>query len=124
MRYGIRATPHKPIRALDPAPVAWAAQGPHPPLETAAVEATTARALDARRVHRVQLEGEKGKPEPRVEEIDVWPVVVNSGIRNTPDDPFAAQRLMQYAKSNCSHKMVAWLFKNRDKLSKLSLIHI
>ena len=62
VRYGIRATPHKPIRALDPAPVAWAAQGPHPPLETAAVEATTARALDARRVHRVQLEGEKGKP--------------------------------------------------------------
>ena len=119
VRYGIRATEHKPINALDPAPEAWCADGEHPPLEEAAAEPTTARALEARRVHRVQREGEQGKPEPRVEEIDVWPVIVRSGIRSGPDAPFAAQRLMQYAKSSCSPKMVAWLFKNRDKLPKL-----
>ena len=119
VRYGIRRAPHKPEEALDPRPLAWALGGEHPLLESAAAEPTNARALEARRTHQVQTQSGKGKPEPRVEEIDVWPVVVRAGVRNTPDDPYAAQRLVQYAKENCSQKMVAWLFKNRGRLPKL-----
>ena len=117
--YGISATPHKPMRALDPAPLSWSAVGEHPPLRVAAIEATTARALDARRRHREQTAGENGKPEPRVDEIDIWPVIVQSGIRNGPDEPHAVKKLMQYAKYHCSHKVVAWLFKNEERLQKL-----
>ena len=57
VRYGIRATMHKPLQALDPAPFAWACDGNHPALEIAAAEPTMARALEARRVHRVQTQG-------------------------------------------------------------------
>ena len=117
--YGIRATPHKPRAALDPQPMAWAYDGNHPELQLAAVAPTSARALEARRAHYVQTQSESGEPEPRVEEVDVWPVVVRAGFRNTPDDPYAAQRLISYAKESCSQKMVAWLFKNRERLPKL-----
>ena len=115
--YGIRWTPKKPRDALDPAPVRW--PGDHPPLEIAANPPTTAQALEARRTFRVQNDSEQGKSEPRVEEIDIWPIVVRSGVRNSPDDPHAKKRLIQYAKENCSPKTVAWLFKNRDRLSKV-----
>ena len=119
VRYGIRASPDKPAEALDPAPFAWAVGGPHPWLEAAAAEPTTARALEARRVHEVQRASEAGNAEPRVQEIDVWPVVVRAGVRNTPDDCHADKRLIAYAKENCSPKMVAWMFKNRSRLSGL-----
>ena len=95
MRYGIRATPHKSLQALDPAPFAWGCDGSHPTLEIAAAEPTTARALEARRVHRGQTHGEKGKPEPHVEEVDVWPVVVLS----TEQEP-AQQLIMEEMISN------------------------
>ena len=34
-------------------------------------------------------------------------------------DPYASQRLVKYAKTNCSPKIVSWMFKNRDRLAKL-----
>ena len=49
----------------------------------------------------------------------VWPIIVQSGIKNTPDNPFGKERLIKYAKDHCSHRVVSWLFKNRDKLTKL-----
>ena len=112
MAYGISTTPKKPKSALDPAPLAWSCDGEHPPLEIAAIQRTTASALAERRRHREQVEGEKGKPEPRVEEIDFWPIIVKSGVRNRPSEPFAVPKLMAYAKAHCTPKMVAWLFKN------------
>ena len=121
VRYGIRASEHKPMTALDPAPLAFSCMGPqaHPPLDVAAIEPTTAAALAARRKHREQVAGERRQPEPRTEDIDFWPVVVRSGLRPGPEEPFAVQKLMAYAKTNCSHKMVAWLFKNQDKIGAL-----
>ena len=119
VHYGARATPKKQQTALDPAPVAWCSTGEHPPLSAASREPTTARALEKRREAREQAEGEKGKPEPRVEEVDMWPIVVRSGIRNSPDDPHAVRKLIAYAKTSCSHKLVAWMFKNEDKLEKI-----
>ena len=121
VRYGIRATPHKPTAALDPAPLPYSCAGPrtHPPLEIAAAQPTTAAALAARRKHHAQEASGKGKPEPRVEDIDLWPVIVAAGVRNGPDEPFAVQKLIAYARSSCSPKIVAWLFKNEEKLSDL-----
>ena len=119
--YGIRATPHKPMAALDPAPLSYSSAGPraHPPLEIAATQPTTAAAVAARRKHQTQVAGEKGTPEPRVDDIDLWPVIVSSGVRKCADEPFAVQKLMAYAKSSCSPKIVAWLFKNQERLSSL-----
>ena len=118
VRYGACATPTKRQSALDPAPVAWCSTGKHPPLAEASRESTTTRALEKRRVAREQVAGEKGKPEPRVEEVDMWPIVVRSGVRNSPDHPHAVRKLMAYAKASCSHNVVAWMFKNEDKLEK------
>ncbi|CAK0835089.1 unnamed protein product [Prorocentrum cordatum] len=115
--YCANATPKKPRSALDVDYLAWPAD--HPPLSAAKREPTTARALEKRRTAREQVEGEKGKPEPRVEEVDLWPIVVRSGIRNTPDDPHAVRKLMAYAKTSCSHKVVAWMFKNEHVLEKI-----
>ncbi|CAK0810004.1 unnamed protein product [Prorocentrum cordatum] len=115
--YCANATPNKPRSALDVDYLAWPAD--HPPLSAAKREPTTARALEKRRTAREQVEGEKGKPEPRVEEVDLWPIVVRSGIRNTPDDPHAVRKLMAYAKTSCSHKVVAWMFKNEHVLEKI-----
>ncbi|CAK0902955.1 unnamed protein product [Prorocentrum cordatum] len=115
--YCANATPKKPRSALDVDYLAWPAD--HPPLSAAKREPTTARALEKRRTAREQVEGEKGKPEPRVEEMDLWPIVVRSGIRNTPDDPHAVRKLMAYAKTSCSHKVVAWMFKNEHVLEKI-----
>ena len=71
--YGITATVKKPRAALDPAPLSWCVHGVHPPLEEAAVEPTTARALAVRRQRSVDAAGEKGKAEPRAQDIDLWP---------------------------------------------------
>lgn len=119
MRYGTRATPGKPQDELDPEPLLWSADGQHPPLQEVDEQPTTASALTARRSAKVQRCSEHGKADPRVEEVDLWPVVVQSGARNTQDNPYAKERLMKYAKDHCSHKVVAWMFKHRDKLDKL-----
>ncbi|CAK0856038.1 unnamed protein product [Prorocentrum cordatum] len=51
------------------------------------------------RTAREQVEGENGKPEPCVEEVDLWPIVVRSGMRNSP--------------------VAAWMFKNERMLEKI-----
>ena len=117
--YGIHRAPRKPEEALDPRPLARAPGGVHPPLESAAAEPTNARALEARRMHKIRTQSGKSKPAPCVEEIDAWPVVVMAGVRNTPRDPYAAHRFFQYAKEKCSQNMVAWLSKNWERLQKL-----
>ena len=43
--YETRATPHKMLAALDPNPLLWAADGNHPSLEVACIEATTAHTM-------------------------------------------------------------------------------
>ena len=54
-----------------------------------------------------------------MQEIDLWPVVVQSGARLTPDDPHAEERLMKYAKAHCSPKIVAFLYKNSAFLKSI-----
>ncbi|CAK0839413.1 unnamed protein product [Prorocentrum cordatum] len=109
------ATP-KPRSALGADYLAWPAE--HPPLTAAKSGPTTARAADMRRTAREQVEGEKWKPEPRVEEVDLWPIAVRSGIRNSLGDPRAVRKLMARAKTPCSRDVVAWMFKNEHVLEK------
>eukprot|EP00959_Pyramimonas_sp_CCMP1952_P010361 217096-Pyramimonas_sp.AAC.1 len=64
----------------------------------------TARVLEKRRTAQEQVEGEQGKPEPRVEEADLWPILVRFGFRNSLGDPRAVRKLMACAKTSCPHK--------------------
>jgi len=54
-----------------------------------------------------------------VSEYDLWPIVVESGIRNAVGDRQAYLRLMQYVKSHCSQAVCAFVFKNRTRLPGL-----
>jgi hypothetical protein len=75
--------------------------------------------LKAKMEVRVLKASEKGRPGPRVREIDFWPIVVEQGIRNTEDDRNAHLRLVRYARKHCTAEMVDFLFKNRHKLPSL-----
>ena len=97
----------------------WSADGDHPPLDLCIHEPITASALQAHRQHLEDRAAGEGDAPPRVAEIDVWPVVARSGIRNTADEPFAKEKLMKYAKKHCSKAMVTFLFKNRARLNSL-----
>ena len=117
--YGVHATTKKSRSALDPSPVSWARDGPHPRLLDEANEPITASALESRREKHTQAAGEEGKGEPRVSDIDMWPVIVRSGIKPDPDNPYTTEKLMAYVKKNCSHATVAWLYKNEEKIPKM-----
>ena len=116
VRYGRVQTPDKPQEALDPAPFSWAAESPHPPIDQCVHEPTTASALDARRVRLEQAASGRGKAPPRVREIDVWPLVIASGVRVVANSKDAENRLIRYAKAHGSDAMNAFLFKNRHRL--------
>jgi hypothetical protein len=119
VRYGRVPTPRKLPGALDPAPWTWAAAGAHTPLDDCVHEPTTAKALGARRMLLEHTASARGKPVPRVREVDVWPVVVAAGVRIQGSGMHAEYRLMQYAKAHCSDAMVAFLFKHRSRLTQL-----
>ena len=82
-------------------------------------EPITANALRANRLKREHDAAEAGEQEPRVTELDVWALVVRSGVKNTDDNRHAHLELASYAKKHCSVIMCAWLFKNRMKLPNL-----
>ncbi|CAK0821820.1 unnamed protein product, partial [Prorocentrum cordatum] len=91
-----RAHCRKPRSALDVDYLAWPTE--HQPLTAACdLERRTARE----------------------QEVDLWPIAVRSGIRNSPDDPHAARKLTACARTSCSHKVVAWMFKNEHVLEKI-----
>ena len=119
VRYGRVPRPTKPQAALDPAPFTWAAAGPHPPLDACVHEPTCAKALEARRTRVEHAASAAGKGAPHVREVDVWPVVVASGVRVDGGSQLAEKRLIRYAKAHCSDPMVAFLFKNRHRLAGL-----
>jgi len=110
----------KPVASLDRAPLLWAAPGwRHPAPDECCYPPCTAEALLARRQKAIDTAMEKGKADPRIQEIDVWPLVVRANIRYTDDDHTAHKRLMAYAKAYSSPAMVAFLFKNRSRLPGL-----
>ena len=58
-----------------------------------------------------------GRAPPRVREIDVWPLVVASGVRVEANSIQPENRLIRYAKAHASDAMHAFLFKNRHRLT-------
>ena len=88
VRYGVMPTPTKPSEGLDdPAKVvAWPKS--HPPLMDAAQEPTTAAALLRRRNNALKEASSEGAKEPRATEMDLYPIIVREGFRNTDDAPW------------------------------------
>ena len=119
VRYGCMPTPKKPRAELDPTPFAWSRDGTHPPLFEVAQEPTTAVALSRRREFKVKQAAEEGNPEPRPTEMDLYPIIVQQGFRNTPDDYVADKKLVQFLKNFGTPALVQFAFKNRHKLAGL-----
>ena len=117
VRYGFIPTPKKLLTELDPTPRVWPPQ--HPPLFEASQEPMTAAALRRRREHSVKAASEQGKPEPRATEMDLYPIVVREGFKNTPDEPWASKRLVSYLKKHGSPAVVALAWKIRSRLDAL-----
>ena len=67
----------------------------------------------------LQKAGEEGKHDPKVNDLDIWALVVRSGIRNTPDNRQAHLRLAAYAKAHCGETVVHYLWKKRHQLQSL-----
>ena len=116
VRYGVIPTPRKPQSSLDTEPRTWARDGRHPSLYDASQEPTTAPALKRRREKAVLKASEKGDVEPKAHEMDLYLVIVENNIRNTPDQPWAAEKLIQILKARGSPALVRLAWKLRQKL--------
>jgi hypothetical protein len=119
IRYCYVPSPTKPLASLDTHPLLWAQVGDHPALHLCCNEPATAAATQAKRQRREFKAAETGKKEPKVSEYDLWPIVVESRIRNLPGDRTAHLRLVQYVKTHCSSAVCAFVFKNRARLPQL-----
>ena len=73
----------------------------------------------AKRVKREHAASERGRADPRASEYDLWPIVVQSGIRNGVGEKTAHIRFIQYVKAHCSHSVCALVFKLRARLPGL-----
>ena len=112
-------SPTKPRASLDVNPLLWARVGQHPPLHLACNEPNTSSAMMAKRQRKEDQAAEKSKPEPRMSDYELWPILIESGIKNTADDRQAHLRFMQYAKQHCSPATCAFVFRNRARLPAL-----
>lgn len=119
IRYCCLPSPSKPLCSLDPSPALWAADGMHPDPRTCCHEPATAAAHRARQLKAESNAAEAGKKEPRASEFDLWPIIVQNGFKNTPDNRSAHLQLMDYAKRHCSSPVCSFIFKIRAKLPSL-----
>ena len=119
VRYCAVETPKKPKSCLDKTPVLWARDGQHPHVLDCCYEPVTSQALTAKRQKLVHDASAKGKSEPRVNDLDVWALVVRAGVRNDADDQTAHLQLAAYAKEHCGEEMVRFLFKRRHVLRRM-----
>ena len=119
IRYCTVPSPSKTSSALDKCPLLWAKEGSHPPLHQCCHEPVTAAAMSTKRRRREHHAAEEGKPEPRMTEFELWPIVVESGIRNKPGSHDAHVLFMDYVRRTCSAAVCAFVFKSRARLPKL-----
>ena len=119
VRYCAVPNPVKPRATLDPQPVLWSRVGTHPPLHLVYHEPQIATAMRAKRQRMEDTAAEKGKSEPRMTDYQLWPIVVESGIRNTVAHKGAHLRFLQYVKAHCSAAVCEYTFRNRARLSAL-----
>ena len=119
VRYGAMPSPTKPQESLDPTPYTWSQAGAHVPLFEACQQPSTAVALQQRREGKVKTAASAGDREPRPAELDLYPIIVQHGFKNTPDDQTADKQLIQWVKAHGTPAMVAFVFKIRMKLPAL-----
>ena len=119
VRYCAMASPKKPEAAIDGAPELWARSGVHPPVMDCCYAPVTEAALTAKRQKVVGEATADGKAEPKVNDLDVWALVVRAGVRNDTDDQTAHLQLAAYAKEHCGEAMVQYLFKRRSFLRRM-----
>ena len=119
LNYLSRPSPEKPFSSLDPSPILWAADGLHPPVHECNNPPMTMEAIRARRQYVERSCAEDGKKQPRVSEMDLWPIVVANDIKNTPDDPNGDLHLMAWVKEKGTLEMQQFCFKQRAKLKSL-----
>ena len=118
IRYCCVQSPEKPEGSLDMMPVLWSADGGHPALRLCREEPLTAKALAARSEAAYQKACGEGKAQ-KLSELDIWPIVVENGFRNGPDEHVAHLKLISYVKAHCSRDMQMFLFKRRQALPAL-----
>jgi hypothetical protein len=118
IRYVSVCSEKKPEGTLDLEPELWSFDGEHPPLHTCRDEPLTAAALRRRGEVKYQKAAGDGKRE-KITELDVWPIVVENGFRNGPDEHTAHLKLVAHAKKHCSSAMQTFLFKRRHLLPGL-----
>ena len=120
VRYlAIPSPPKKPAECLDKAPVLWAQGAAHPPIIDCCYAPVTEKALEAKRLKLVHEAVQNGKAEPRINDLDVWALVVRAGVRNDVDDQTAHLQLAAYAKKHCGEAMVHYLWKRRNVLRRM-----
>lgn len=116
VRYGFMPTPKKPDETLDQDALAWCRNGEHPELFEASQQPTTAAALKGKREYAVKAASGAGKEEPRASELDLYPIIVRNGFRNTADAPWADKQLIQYLKTCGTPALVKLAWRIRQKL--------
>ena len=109
-------SPHKSLAELDPTPFLWAAQGCHPPLAEASRVPVDAGFLAAKREHSRRESAEAGKAEPRFQEVEIWPVVVQQNISS---EGHGREQLMSFAKRCGGPGMVKFCWNNWARLQEL-----
>ena len=75
--------------------------------------------MRVKRQRKEDWAAEKSKPEPRMSEYELWPIVVESGIKNTAEDRQAHLRFIQYVRDHCSPATCAFVFKRQARLPSL-----
>ena len=118
-RYLAVESPKKPAASLDQRPLLWAREGAHPHVVDSTYAPVTAEALTAKRQKVASDAARDGKAEPKVNDLDVWALVVRSGVRNDDDDQTANLQLVAFAKAHCGEAMVNYLFKKRHVLPRM-----
>ena len=109
--YNYLPSPTKPEGELDPEPLLWPAG--HAPLAEASRPPVTAAAIAAKAEKARKARAGQGKEERRFEEMDLWPIVVNEGIKVGPD---ATDRVIAYSKRCGGPAMVRFCFQNEGAL--------
>jgi hypothetical protein len=119
IRYLYMPSPTKKREALDKDYVLWGKDEQHPPLDLCCREPATAAASDARRQAKEMTATEVGK-KARIDEMDLWGIVVQNDIRNKGvDDDTQGDQLLAHAKKHCSIEVRNFVFKIRARLSAL-----
>ena len=119
VRYCYRPSLNKPEASLDKDYLVWP-EDKHPPLHECCNEPMTAKALLKRVEKKSQAAAAKGKL-TKLDELDVYPIVIDHGFRNKPDDATAHLQLIAFAKESCSVEMQKMIFRldRRNLLSGL-----